>query len=179
MRVAEHLDLDVPGLLDELLDEHAIVAEGGFGLVAAAVVALARLGIVARDAQTLAATTGARLDHHGIADLPGDRHRPVAAFDHVGVAGDRVDLRLSREPLRRDLVSHHLDRARLRSDEHDAVLLKQRTERGVLGQEAVAGMDRFGAGIAACLQDPLHHEVALARGWQADRHRLVGQVDVA
>ena len=30
--VAQHLDLDVPGLLDELLDEHPVVAEGVLGL---------------------------------------------------------------------------------------------------------------------------------------------------
>jgi hypothetical protein len=30
--VAEHLDLDVAGIDDELLDEHAVVAERGLGL---------------------------------------------------------------------------------------------------------------------------------------------------
>ena len=43
VRIAEHLDLDVARLLDELLDEDAVVAEARLGLVAARGEALLRL----------------------------------------------------------------------------------------------------------------------------------------
>ena len=46
--VAQHLDLDVPGLLDELLEEDAVVAEGGLGLGPAGREALGGLVVVRR-----------------------------------------------------------------------------------------------------------------------------------
>jgi hypothetical protein len=53
VRVAEHLDLDVARLLDELLDEDAVVAEARLGLAAARREALLGLGVVPGDAQPL------------------------------------------------------------------------------------------------------------------------------
>jgi hypothetical protein len=49
VRVAEHLDLDVARLLDELLDEDAVVAEARLGLAAARREALFGLGVVEGD----------------------------------------------------------------------------------------------------------------------------------
>ena len=51
VRVAEHLDLDVPGLLDKLLDEDPVVAEGVLGLGPAGGKALERFLVVAGHAQ--------------------------------------------------------------------------------------------------------------------------------
>jgi hypothetical protein len=51
VRIAEDLDLDVARLLDELLDEDAVVAEAVARLVAARGVAVERLGFVPGDAQ--------------------------------------------------------------------------------------------------------------------------------
>jgi len=73
--VAEHLDLDVARALDELLDEDAVVAESVFGLGLARGEALVRLLVVPGDAQALAAAAGRRLDHHRVADVPGDPDR--------------------------------------------------------------------------------------------------------
>ena len=58
VRVAEHLDLDVARLLDELLDEDAVVAEAVARLVAAGREALEGLLVVVGDAQALAAAAG-------------------------------------------------------------------------------------------------------------------------
>jgi hypothetical protein len=65
----DDLDLDVVRLLDELLDEHAVVAEAVARLVAAGVEALVRLLVVEGNAQALAAAAGRGLDHHRVADL--------------------------------------------------------------------------------------------------------------
>ncbi len=73
--VAEHLDLDVAGIDDELLDEHAVVAERGLRLRARARETFRDLVARSRDAHALAAAAGGGLDHHGIADLVGDLHR--------------------------------------------------------------------------------------------------------
>ena len=53
--VAEHLDLDVPRVFDEFLDEDAIIAERGFGLRARAREALRHLVGLGGDAHAFAA----------------------------------------------------------------------------------------------------------------------------
>ena len=53
-----------------------------------------------------------------------------------------------------------------------------RGEGFALGQEAVAGMHRLGAGLAAGLDDLLDHQIALGRRRRADQHGLVGHLDM-
>jgi len=77
-----------------------------------------------------------------------------------------------------DLVAHGRDRARIRADEDDPGL-RQRARKGLaLGQKSIAGMDGFRAGRAAGLDDLVNHEIALGRGWWADKDRMVGHFDV-
>ncbi len=176
--VGQHLDLDVARLLDELLDEHAVVGEARLGLAARRAEALARLAVVAGDAHALAAAAGRGLDHHRIADLARDLDRLLRVLDQVHVAGYGVDLGLGRQAFGLDLVAHGGDRPGRRSDEGDAGGLQGLDEAGVLGQEAEARMDGLGAGVLAGLDDLLDHQVALGRRRRADRDRLVGQLDV-
>jgi hypothetical protein len=86
VRVAQHLDLDVARLLDELLDEDAVVAK----LLRASFWQAAkpqRLLVVEGHAQALAAAAGAGLDHHRVADALRDLHRALGRLDGVVVAG--------------------------------------------------------------------------------------------
>ncbi|MFT3855593.1 MAG: hypothetical protein QM733_23120 [Ilumatobacteraceae bacterium] len=101
--VAEHLHLDVPGPLDQLLDEQRPVAERCRRLAGAAGERLGQLAVAVDAADAAATTAGRGLEHHRVADLAGDgaglvgrRHRPVAAGD------DR------HADLRRQLTSAHL-----------------------------------------------------------------------
>ena len=144
--VAQHLDLDVARVLDELLDEHAIVAEARLGLRAGETEAfLGLLGVVG-DAHALAAAAGRGLDHDGIADLGGDLHGMLGVGDLAEVARHGRDLGLGRRLLALDLVAHGGDGARVGADEDDAGLLQRDRERLALRQEAVAGMHGLGAG---------------------------------
>ena len=55
----------------------------------------------------------------------------------------------------------------------------ERARKGfAFGQEPVAGMHRFGAGLAAGLDDLLHHEVAVGRRRRPDQDGIVGHFDV-
>ena len=65
-----------------------------------------------------------------------------------------------------------------RADEDDAGLLAGAREGGVLGEEAVAGVDRLGAGLLGDLEDLVHREVALGGRAGAEQVRLVGAPDV-
>ena len=67
--VAEHLDLDVARLLDELLDEDAVVAEAVEALALGRFEALAHVLLGPGEAHALAAAAGRGLHHHRIADV--------------------------------------------------------------------------------------------------------------
>ena len=134
LAVADHLDLDVPAALDVRLDEDGAVAEGG-----------RRLGLGGRDlgGQVLqraddphaaAAAAGGRLDQQRQVRL--GRLLGHLQGRHAGLAHQLLGL---------DLGAHRLDRLRRRADPGEPGRLDGAGEVGVLGQEAVAGVDRVGA----------------------------------
>ncbi len=81
MLVAEQLDFDVTRIDDELLDEHAVIAEARLGFRAGHVEAFGDLRLAPGDTHALAATAGRRLDHHRVADFVGDLHRMLGVRD--------------------------------------------------------------------------------------------------
>jgi hypothetical protein len=56
--IAQHLDLDVARAFDELLDEHAVVAEGGKALALGRLEALAHVALGPGEPHPLAAAAG-------------------------------------------------------------------------------------------------------------------------
>ena len=178
MLVAEHLDFDVARIDDELLDEHAVVAERGLGLGAGAPEALGDLVPAMGDAHALAAAPGRRLDHHRIADLVGDLGGALGRFDRAEEARNGRDAGSVGEFLRFDLVAHRLDGARVGSDEDDAGVGERMRESGALGQESVARMDGLGACLLAGGDDPVDQEIGLCRRRRADGDRLVRHFDM-
>ena len=91
----------------------------------------------ADDAHPAAAAARRRLDEEREADL---LRLAVGHDRHAGLA---------RDPLRRELVAAEPQRLRRRADPGEPGGLDRLREVGVLGEEAVAGMDRVGAGLAA------------------------------
>ncbi len=174
--VAKHLDLDMARLLDIFLDEHAVVAEARLRLRLRRVEALLHLFAAIGDAHALAAAAGRGLDHHRIADLVGDLDRLLGVLDHAEMAGHGRDLGLGRKLLRFDLVAHRLDGPDIRTDKDDASLLERAREGRILRQEAVARMDRLGAGRLGGRDDLGNVEIRLCGLSGADRHRLIGHV---
>ncbi len=148
--VREDLDLDVAGAEDRPLDEHPGVAEGALRLAHRCG---ERLGQVVADvdaAHPAPAAAGDGLDEDREADLVRGREQGV------GVVGGLGRLQHGQAgPLRGgdggDLVAGHLQHVRGRPDERDPGLLAGGGQVGVLGQEAVARVDRV---RAALLGDP-------------------------
>eukprot|EP00754_Rhynchopus_humris_P039735 Rhum_TRINITY_DN22840_c0_g1::Rhum_TRINITY_DN22840_c0_g1_i1::g.176253::m.176253 len=176
--VSDHLHLDVARILDELLHEHAVVAERGHRLALCGVPLAARLLLVPRDAQTLAAAAGGGLDHDGVAQVLGHLEHALLGLDLLLDARDAVDARLRRQHLRVDLVSHRLNRVRRRTDELDALGGEGLGEGGVLAEEAVSGVDGVNVQVFADLENAVHAEVRVTRRSRSDVHSLVRHLDV-
>src|SRR5919107_9485 len=75
-----------------------------------------------------------------------------------------------------ELVAGERDHLGRRADERDALLAGERAQPRVLGQEAVAGVDRVAAGSQRGLHDRLGPQVALARARGTDADRAVGEL---
>ena len=76
------------------------------------------------------------------------------------------------------LVAHVLDGLRPRADPGETLGLDPLGEARVLGQKAIARMDRVGLGGPCGRDHGVHVEIALARGRRPDRLGAVGQLDV-
>ena len=179
VRVGEDLDLDVARVLEELLHVHRRVAERRAGLGARHLHRRDERRLGVDDAHAAPAAAARRLDDHRVADRPRrlDRLLRIVGQRAFG-AGDARHARLDHRLLGRHLVAHDPDRLGRRADEGEAAALDALGEVGVLGQEAVAGMDRLGVGHLGGGDDRRHVEVALRGRRRADADRLVGELHV-
>src|SRR5205814_2629998 len=69
------------------------------------------------------------------------------------------------------------DRLRFWTDEYEARLLHRLGECGILGEKAIARMNRIGAALARRLDDRRLIEIGFGRLRRPDRDRLIGKLD--
>ena len=67
--------------------------------------------------------------------------------------------------------AHRIDRG---ANEIDSLLCAAGGEIDVLAKKSVARMNRLGAAAPGSVDDRINIEVAQARGWGADTHRMIG-----
>jgi hypothetical protein len=141
--IPEDLHLDVARIDHAALQEDLGAPECLGGLRDDALEVLAQgLGVVAAADPAPAAARG-RLEHHRIADLLGTAQRGIQVFEIAGAAGrDRHTGLLHRQP-RLGLVAHAGDHLGGRTDEGQPTPDAGARQLGVLGQKAVARMDRI------------------------------------
>ena len=162
LAVGEDLHLDVPRLDDRLLDEHGRVAERGVALAHAGLDRLAQVPGVVDPAHAAAAATGDRLHEQRVA-------HPLAGRDQLVGVGGRVHALERRDAGglgggdRPRLVAGQGQHVGGRADERDARVGAGLGERRVLGEEAVAGVDRVDAGPHRHLDDAVGVEVRADR----------------
>jgi hypothetical protein len=142
---ARHLGLDVPRLVEVALDEALAAAERGDRLADGGVEQLGDLLHGAGHLQAAAAAAERRLDRDRQAVLLGEGDDLVGAPTGSGCRAPAA-----RRPLAMcragDLVAEVADRLRGRADPGQPGVDDGLGEVGVLGEEAVAGVDRVGAG---------------------------------
>ena len=143
--------------------------------------ASARVMASASASSHAAAAAAARgLDHHRIADRRGDPadRRRILRQGALGAGNARHAGRLH-GALGGDLVTHGADRGGAGPDEGESAGLHSLGKGGILGEKAVAGMDRLGAGGLGREEVGGRVEVAARRRCRADAHRLVGEPDIS
>ena len=172
--VGEHLHLDVPRVDHGLLEVERRVAEGGVGLALGRLERLAQRRRVVDAAHAAPAAAGDGLDEHREADALGRGGQLVEVGGRRGaVEGGQAGLAGRGDGPR--LVAGQVQGGCRGADEGDAVRLARLGEQRVLGEEAVAGVDRVGAALDGHPHDVLVVEVGPHRvALLADLVGLVG-----
>ena len=173
-RVAEDLDLDVARTVQVLLHVEVAAAERRLGAPGRGRERGRHVLRPVHPRHADPAAAGRSFQDHRVADIARGDLRLACVHHGLRAPGDHGHARRGHEPARLDLVAHRLDRLRRRPDEHEAGPPARLGEAPVLGEEAIARMDRVGARLARRIEDALDVEVALARRRRADRHRAVG-----
>ncbi|GAA3046288.1 hypothetical protein GCM10020229_66970 [Kitasatospora albolonga] len=176
--VGQALGLDVPRVVQVLLDEALATAEGGDRLADRRLVQLGDLLQRAGHLQTATATAEGRLDGDRQTVLAREGDHLVGARDRVRGAGHQRGAGALRDVTGRHLVAQVADGLRRRADPDQPGVDHGLRELGVLRQEAVAGVDRVRARVGRRLEHLGDVQVAGGRGVAAEGVRLVGRADV-
>ena len=173
VRIREYLDLDVPRLGQILLEQHAIVPEACLRFAPRCAERRGEGVALLDDAHTLAPAAGGRLDQHRVADrlcMREQRGVPLVRAviprhdGNTGVGHDRLGLRLR---------AHRPDRGRRRADEGEPGRGERGCEGFVLGQEAIARMNRLRTTSKGNRDDRLAVEIACSRRCRAQPIRFI------
>ena len=175
LAVAEHLHFEMARAREEALKIERTIAEGRLGFGLRGVKLMFEAGLIVRDANAATATTGACFKHDRKADRAGRGQRLIDVGDlafatrhhrHAGSLCGRA---------RRRLVAHHPDRVGAWPDENEPRRGDGVNETRILGQKAIARMDRAGTGLLRGRNDRIDVQVALAGGRRSDVDGLVGK----
>ena len=173
MLVAEDLDFDMAWALDQFFEHDAAIAEAGLGFAHGA----GEFGLQVSGARDLAdapaPAAGDGFDEERVADLFGGFGQCADILRLTPVAGEHGHARLFGDALGFVLGTHRADSSRRRADPGETGGEDRFGEGGVLGQEAVAGVDGVGARLRGCGEDRLDAQVAFGGGGGADMDRLI------
>ena len=147
--VGKNLKFDVSRRGDELLDQHARVAERGLPFALRALERVIEVGVPIDAMHALAAAAGHRLDQHRVADLVGFLLEKTGVLARTMIARQDRNAGLRHQRLGAVLEAHGADRFGRRTDEHDAGARAILGELRVLRQETVARMDALRPAPAA------------------------------
>ena len=157
--VGEDLDFDVAGAGEVAFDQDAVVADAAAGFALGAFEGGGEVGGGVDHAHAFAAAAGRGLDQDGVADGVGGGLQGGEVLGFAVVAGDEGNAGFGHQGLGLRFAAHGADGGGRRADEDQAGGGAGFGEFGVLGEEAVAGMDRFGAGQAGGFEDGVDAQV--------------------
>ena len=173
LRVAKDLNFHVPWFVDVVLEEDGVVAERGPSLATGRGDRLEQSLWLAHDAHAAATSTERRLDQDRPADVVCECEDLVVLDPREVNAREHRDARALHHVARGQLGAHEFDRLNTRADEGDVVRGALAGELRVLGQEAVAGVDRVGADETRRCEHEICPQIGLRGRRTTQRHRLV------
>src|SRR6478736_5042979 len=176
--IAQDLDLDVPRMLDVLLQVHVADAERGFRLALRGLERLRHFRRRSNDAHAAAAAARDRLDDDGVAELPRDLEGLLLAVHGAVAARQYRDPRLLHRASRAGFVAEQPDDVRRGPDELDVAGLAYLGEVRALREKTVAGMNGVGARDFRGAQHRGDAQIAVSAARRADTHVLVGKAHV-
>ena len=178
MAVADDLHLDMPGVLDEFFDQHAVVAERRFGLAPGADDRRGKFcGRIDR-AHAAPTAAGGRLHQHRKADLVGGLCQRRLVLRLAVIARHQRHAGLFHQRFGAGLRAHRGHHLGGRADEHQSGVQARLREFGIFRQKAVAGMHGLGAGLARGFDHAFDVEIAVARPRRSKQHGLIGHGDM-
>ncbi len=175
--VDRDLDLDVAVLVEPALEVERIVAERGLRLGPADAQHRFELARRADHPHALATAARRRLDEDGVADPLGLVEGVHLVAQHPLGARDRRQPVVGQQLAGAGLAGEPLEDRRRRPDERQVMRRDDLREALVLGQEAVAGVDRVAAGDEGRRDDGGRGQVGAPRLRRADADRLVRELD--
>ncbi len=173
--VGKDLDLDVPRRGNVFLDQDAACAECRLAFADCAFERGVEIGMLVHAAHAAAAAAGRRFDQDRIADLVGFLLEELGVLPFTVIAGHDRHVRLLHQGLGAILEPHRANGRRRGPDEDDPGQRAGVGEVGILGQEAIAGMNTFRAGFFGGFDQPLDRKVAVTGFGRTDEIGLVAQ----
>ena len=172
--VTQHLHLDVLGLDKELLNKDILIAERLLRLAHDLREVHADILRAVAAAHAAAAAAPCSLEQHRVAVFLRQRDCVLRIGQRTRRTRDGGHAAFVRNGLGGQLVAHLLEDLGRRADERDARFLAGAGERRVLGQKAVAGMDRIHAAAFGKVDDSRDVQIRCQRAFVlADQVGLV------
>ena len=171
--VGQHLKFHMAGIFQVFFHVDRVVAEGRERFPLPGFDRRLQIGYLPHDAHAFAASAGAGLDHHRVAD----RLRQFGNL--ILVMGMQGDARRHRHPrfphglAGGQFIPYHRHRFRCGADENDPRFAAAAGEAGILGQESVPGMDRVTLPFLCRSNDLLNIKITLCRSCSTNCRRFV------
>src|SRR5699024_2470961 len=175
--VSDDLCLDVAGLVQVALHEALAATEGGGGLTGGGLEEVSDLVHLIGDLHATSAATEGSLDGDGETELLGEGDNLVGVLDGLLGAGCHRCVGGVGDVAGGGLGTGGAGGLRGWSDPDQALVDDGFSEVGVLGEEAVAGVDSVCTGLACYVNDLVNDEVGLCGSLAAECEGLIGILD--
>ena len=180
--ICEYLNFHVPGLNHGFFEDQFVVAEGLLGFRPGPFDVVGQFGFALNQAHAAASTAGGGFDHQREADVFGGGDQFVVAgtvtFDRALITGHDGYAGFLHGDFGAPFAAHQFDGRGGRANEHQAGVFAGVGEGGILGEEAVAGVDAVGAGLAGSVEDSVVVQVGSRYLGRANANGFVSQFHV-
>ncbi len=176
--IAKDLHLDMARRGHEFLNQHRIIAKGGFGFAHRTGQSRIKIALCLYQTHAFAAATGHSLNQHRIADLRSFRFQKLRVLILAMIARHHRYTGLNHQSLRRILQPHRPDRFCRRANESHPRRFTGFHKIGVFREKPIARMDPLCARILRHLQNAFLYKITVRRRIRPDMHGFIRHCDM-